>query len=334
MDENRKKLDAVPLKSQDDFDKKLQEISGQEQLYSIALFDILGFSNFVQKNGTDNIMELYTKLLELVHRQESSYDGVNDFAGSVAPVPVSRDWKNNHLIANANGYVQVCHFSDTFVIYVNYMLNRQGWLLANQKYEPFPLLIGETGTEFSPIFFEKHHIFISFLQICMDFFCQSIIEGIPLRGCISTGFAVMDSYKSIYFGNPLVEAARGEPAQNALGVAFGKSYNNYHPVYNDYYIPYLGHIKKSNKKKIFLSPMMLDWARYWRMSSKYKDKSFIDYVNKMNTKAEFALYYDNAIKFYDFSKKHADWAKQINRENMGDITDYYNRVIQWYNSII
>lgn len=50
MDENRKKLDAVPLKSQDDFDKKLQEISGQEQLYSIALFDILGFSNFVQKN--------------------------------------------------------------------------------------------------------------------------------------------------------------------------------------------------------------------------------------------------------------------------------------------
>lgn len=46
----------------------------------------------------------------------------------------------------------------------------------------------------------------------MDFFCQSIIEGIPLRGCISTGIAMMDQYKSIYFGNPLVEAARGEPA--------------------------------------------------------------------------------------------------------------------------
>ena len=57
----------------------------------------------------------------------------------------------------------------------------------------------------------------------MDFFCQSIIEGIPLRGCISTGIAMMDQYKSIYFGNPLVEAARGEPAQNTLGVAFGKS---------------------------------------------------------------------------------------------------------------
>jgi len=44
--------------------------------------------------------------------------------------------------------------------------------------------------------------------------------------------------------------------------------------------------------------------------------------------------YDNAIKFYNFSKEHEDWAKQINRDNMGDITDYYNRVIQWYNSII
>ena len=74
------------------------------------------------------------------------------------------------------------------------------------------MLIGEAGTQFSVDFFSNHHIYISFLQLCMDFFCQSIIEGIPLRGCISTGIAMMDQYKSIYFGNPLVEAARGEPA--------------------------------------------------------------------------------------------------------------------------
>ena len=113
----------------------------------------------------------------------------------------------------------------------------------------------------------------------MDFFCQSIIEGIPLRGCISTGIAMMDQYKSIYFGNPLVEAARGEPAQNTLGVAFGKSFNNYHPVYNKYYIPYLGHIKENDNKNVFLSPMMLDWARYWRTSPNYKNKSVIEYIN-------------------------------------------------------
>ena len=77
MDLNKSK---IRLKSQEEIDKKLQEFSGREHLYSIALFDILGFSNFVQKNGTDTIMELYTKLLDLINRRASSYDNVA-FAG-------------------------------------------------------------------------------------------------------------------------------------------------------------------------------------------------------------------------------------------------------------
>lgn len=81
MDLNKSK---IRLKSQEEIDKKLQEFSGREHLYSIALFDILGFSNFVQKNGTDTIMELYTKLLDLINRRASSYDNVGDFEVSVA----------------------------------------------------------------------------------------------------------------------------------------------------------------------------------------------------------------------------------------------------------
>ena len=48
------------------------------------------------------------------------------------------------------------------------------------------------------------------------------------------GLAIMNQDKSIYLGEPLVEVAKGETAQNALGIAFGKSFNNSHPVYNDY----------------------------------------------------------------------------------------------------
>ena len=47
-----------------------------------------------------------------------------------------------------------------------------------------------------PFFYQEHQIYLSFLQTCMDFFCQSIIAGIPLRGCVSSGFALMDSNKS------------------------------------------------------------------------------------------------------------------------------------------
>lgn len=50
--------------------KKLNEASNYEQIYSIALFDILGFSNFVEQNGTDKILSLYNKLLKLIYKQD------------------------------------------------------------------------------------------------------------------------------------------------------------------------------------------------------------------------------------------------------------------------
>lgn len=51
---------------------------------------------------------------------------------------------------------------------------------------------------------------------------SSFLDAIKIL--YATGFAVMDSYKSIYLGNPLVEVARGEAAQEALGIAFGRTY--------------------------------------------------------------------------------------------------------------
>ena len=183
------------------------------------------------------------------------------------------------------------------------------------------------------IFDAGHTAYLSFLQTCMEFFCDAIVAGIPLRGCIATGMALMDQDKSIYFGNPLVEAARGEPAQNALGIAYGKSFNNYHPVYNDYFIPYLDHIKENNNKSAFLSPMVLDWPRYWRHSSKYKDCSIAECINKMNLNPSFSSYYDNAIKFAEFSPAHENWPNEINREGMGDITAYYKRTTAWFRSL-
>ena len=72
-------------------------------------------------------------------------------------------------------------------------------------------------------------------------------QGFPFVGTSLTGMATMNQYDSIYFGRPLVEAARGETAQSCIGMAVGRSFNNYHPVYNRYFIPYLGHIKEYGK---------------------------------------------------------------------------------------
>ncbi len=321
----------IPLAVDENFDKHMKEIASQEQLYSIALFDILGFSNIVEENGTDVILILYNKLLDIIYKQQSSPEGESSITG-VVPVPISNDWKQNQLIAQGNGFVNVIHFSDTFIIYVNYQLQAPSYWLRDSKFEKYPLLIGEIGTPYLPVFFEKHNIYCSFLQTCMEFFCEAIISGIPLRGCISTGLATMDKYNSIYIGKSLVEAAKGETAQNSLGIAFGKSFNNYHPVYNDYFIPYLGHIKENFGNSKFLSPMTLDWARYWRNHYEFKKFNLKDSIMKMNTNKSFSKYYDNAIKFADFSNNHHDWYDEINRDGIKGILEYYNKTNKWYRS--
>lgn len=332
-DTDRKELNGKhPISTQFEIDENLKRISSQEQVYSIALFDVLGFSDFVENNGNKIILELYNKLMDLINKQKSTFEGQPSFAGSVVPVPISKDWKSSVLLADADGYINVCHFSDTFIIYVNYNLIKQGFWLADKKDEPYPLLLGEIGTRQYPVMYERHHIYLSFLQTCMDFFCQAIVAGIPLRGCISTGLAIMDSYKSIYLGAPLVEVARGEAAQNSLGIAFGKSFNNSHPVYNDYFIPYTDHMKDNNRKN-FLSPMVLDWARYWRESPDFKDYSLSDCINKMNKDSQHTMYYDNAIKFFEFSAKHKSWSHELDRSGIKDITDYYEKAKAWYESV-
>lgn len=320
-----------PITSEDQLNECLQKTNSTEQVYSIALFDILGFSNFVESNRTQAILDLYNKLLALIDKQKSSFGACESFAGNVVPVPVSNDWKSNVLIADANGYINVCHFSDTFIIYVNYCFGKPPFYLATPKNEQFPLLLGEPGTIQYPIMYEKHHIYLSFLQTCMDFFCQAIVAGIPLRGCISTGLAVMDSTKSIYLGSPIVEAARGETARNSLGISFGKSFNNSHPVYNDYFIPYFENIKEEKKK--YLSPMVLDWARYWRNTPEFQNQDLIENINKMNDYPSFSYYYDNAINYVNFSNANADWAQKLKRDNINNIIDYYQATKEWFDSV-
>lgn len=275
---------------------------------------------------------MYNKLVDLIHKQKSGYSGSQSFAGDVAPVPISNDWKSGVYIAGASGYVNICHFSDTFIIYVNYNFRKSDEWLATGKTEPYPLLLLDIDTPNYPIFYERHHIYLSFLQTCMEFFCQAIVAGIPLRGCVSTGLAIMDPDKSIYIGSPLVEAARGETEQNALGVAFGKSFINLHPVYNEYFIPYTKHIKTDKDSK-YLSPMMLDWAHYWRTTPDYKDYNFNDCIKKMNKDSRFTSYYENAVKFFEFSARHEKWSHMIDRDEIKDINDYYERVKKWLCSL-
>lgn len=65
-----------------------------------------------------------------------------------------------------------------------------------------------------------------FLEKCCIIFCEALKRGIPLRGVVSCGMAIMDEESHIFLGRPLSEAAKAEAHQNWLGVRIGRTINN------------------------------------------------------------------------------------------------------------
>ena len=80
----------------------------------------------------------------------------------------------------------------------------------------------------------------------------------------------------------------------------------------------------------FLSPMMLDWVRYWRKNSSYNHIDLKERISKMNKNKNFSDYYDNALDFVDFSNKHQNWFNEIDRERISDMLSYYEKTKDWY----
>jgi hypothetical protein len=57
-----------------------------------------------------------------------------------------------------------------------------------------------------------------FLHVCSSFMCETLRAELPLRGAIALGHAVMDKGTRTYLGQPLVEVARAEKAQQWIGL--------------------------------------------------------------------------------------------------------------------
>ena len=292
------------------------------ELISLALFDVLGFANYVSNRGNDIALQLYRKLVNLIKSHK----------GGIGVQALSNEWKGAAYVQGIYGNIHISYFSDTFMIWTDYEDTPGFWSWLDSGFnEDFPLLFCEPNTTHYPRFYQKHMNYINFIEICMDFFCQSVMNGIPLRGCISTGLATLDTNRSIFVGSPIVEAARGETEQNSIGFAYGKSFNNHHPVWNRYHIPYMKHKKDPTKENSCLSPMMVDYPRYWR--EHYSDRDFIQLVRQMNPGGEFSKYYDNAIEFYKFSEKHENWLSAVDKNDINSILDFYGKSKEWLLSV-
>lgn len=169
---------------------------------------------------------------------------------------------------------------------------REGYLQLPIRYAYF----SDTFLMWAPL----HNAFVgTFLDRCASLFCNALEVGFPMRGAISVGDVVLHGKSNTYLGEPLVEAARLEAAQDTLGVALGVSVRSI-ALPPDRIQRYDPPVKPG--KKSLLSGVVVDWPRFWRA---YHDGSAAEKLSSLRVPA-YAKYYDNAIDFADFSEKNSD----------------------------
>jgi hypothetical protein len=190
----------------------------------------------------------------------------------VAPVPTG---DGQLALIGGHRHLQYAYFSDTVLIWTKYDIP----------------------------------IIESFLDSILEFFCEALIMGIPLRGCVTFGKAIMDSERSIFLGEPIIEGYLGEGAQSWVGVSFGPSLSRY---------PWLGALRhvipfnrqiKDGKEKL-VKPLVLDWPRRWRESFALRHgRSPNAQLNLLNTDSRFSRYYTTAQLMIFDSEQNQEWWK-------------------------
>jgi hypothetical protein len=228
----------------------------------ICLFDVLGFSDRLAREGLPAIQALYDKLIETALKPHVG-NLWTPFLASIGPSTYHPGlfWLP----------LRFAYFSDSILL----------WAPAH------PNCIGP------------------FLDRCLNVFCEALNLGAPLRGAIAAGDLVLHQQASFYLGQPLVEAARLEQAQEWIGVSLGVSVRS-----EDLRLPFsplqvmIWDSPMKPGREELLSGIVLDWPRRWR--ELHPETSAEGTILTLR-KEGFERYYDNAVTFVRHSDANADW---------------------------
>ena len=154
-----------------------------------------------------------------------------------------------------------------------------------------------------------HHSHLQeFFDRCSRVFCNALEIGLPLRGSITIGEAVLDKENDIYLGTPLVEAARLEAKQNWIGVSLGSSFKSEEmsiPIPPESVMMYTPPMKDGGQS--LFSDLVLDWPRVWRES---KTKSAIERLESFcvpDLPEGLKQRYLSTIEFFKHSEMNRNW---------------------------
>lgn len=250
----------------------------ETKTYILAYLDVLGFTKLVEEKGLEEVYKIYENLIEKVESAAEHYRP----GGFVVPVPIS---KTEMRYAFAMGFkLEYSYASDTILIWCE---------------------------------FNRFNV-VPFLECVITLFCSALEVGIPLRGTITFGDAILSKSKSIYIGKPIIEGALCEKNQSWIGISFGHTLianvefgwlGNLRNV-----IPFGEHIKTKDKgqdstSRYMITDMVLDWPRCIRAEGKCEEISrwLNSNANNLLLPSKVRDIYALTNQFMEYSQSHSDW---------------------------
>ena len=218
--------------------------------FVVCFIDVLGFELRFEALGLRGMLERYVQLVQIVNdrnAQTERWFGEMNFT------------EGAYWVANADVFISAriygAYASDLILLFAHadFPENRypQTLTLSPQQREA-KALDPATGWMYHAIPCD------SFLEVCNEVLCYGIELGLPLRGALSMGEAVLHLDRGIYLGNPLIETARLEHSQLCIGASFAKSFMS-QTVPKRYQLPFRSHFK-ANVPETYAGAV-LDWPR-------------------------------------------------------------------------
>jgi len=147
-----------------------------------------------------------------------------------------------------------------------------------------------------------------FLRRCSAVFCAALAEGLPIRGAISAGRAVLDKKRGIYLGPALVEAVHLESESDWIGICLAASWKSESlriPVPPDCVFIYEPPMKVEGS--LLSSGLVLDWPRVWRETRHDSALRFLEELRRPDLPDALKARYDAATAFWFHSEQNQDW---------------------------
>jgi hypothetical protein len=277
----------------------------------VALFDILGFKQRLADIGLSEMLARYESLIDVVDRRKEQIERVfGDFGFDEAPY-----WTAEGDVF-AFTEVRGAYASDSVLLWANRTWPgargidddecrrratnpSDGWI-----YHPTPC--------------------DNFLDVCNDLMCRGLEAGLPLRGAISVGNAVLDQERNIFLGQPIVDAASLEGEHQLIGASFCRSATT-QTIPARFALQFDRHIKDGHKG--LWGGLMLDWPRHWRRT---RSADLAQTVRSLNKDQAHSHYYDNTLDLVAFSQQFAGRFESIDEASIRTLYEPFS----WSNTAL